>query len=67
MCVLFNMAAMQSGVAAQEPLDTEDSLKLAAKLFQVTAYFSIGGCAPKDMYMKILLSKFYDIKNKDRK
>ncbi|KAL0831687.1 hypothetical protein ABMA28_001234 [Loxostege sticticalis] len=37
MCVLFNMAAMQSGVAAQEPLDTEDSLKLAAKLFQQAA------------------------------
>ncbi|XP_052739941.1 programmed cell death 6-interacting protein [Bicyclus anynana] len=37
MCILFNMAAMQSTIAAQQPLDTEDSLKLAAKLFQQAA------------------------------
>ncbi|XP_045768012.1 programmed cell death 6-interacting protein [Maniola jurtina] len=37
MCILFNMAAMQSAIAAQQPLDTEDSLKLAAKLFQQAA------------------------------
>ncbi|XP_063827732.1 programmed cell death 6-interacting protein [Ostrinia nubilalis] len=37
MCVLFNMAALQSALAAQQPLDTEDSLKLAAKLFQQAA------------------------------
>lgn len=35
MCVLFNIAALQSALAAQQPLDTEDSLKLAAKLLQV--------------------------------
>lgn len=34
-CVLFNIAALQSALAAQQPLDTEDSLKLAAKLLQV--------------------------------
>ncbi|CAH0398967.1 unnamed protein product [Chilo suppressalis] len=37
MCVLFNMGAMQSAVAAQQPLDTEDSLKLATKLLQQAA------------------------------
>ncbi|XP_053605524.1 apoptosis-linked gene 2-interacting protein X 1 isoform X2 [Plodia interpunctella] len=37
MCVLFNMAAQQSALAAQQPLDTEDSLKLAAKLLQQSA------------------------------
>lgn len=35
MCILFNIAAMQSAIAAQQPLDTEESLKLAAKLLQV--------------------------------
>ncbi|XP_068622573.1 programmed cell death 6-interacting protein [Battus philenor] len=37
MCVLFNMAALQSCLAAQQPLDTEESLKLAAKLLQQAA------------------------------
>ncbi|XP_075976463.1 programmed cell death 6-interacting protein-like protein AliX isoform X2 [Anticarsia gemmatalis] len=37
MCILFNMAAMQSTVASQQPIDTEESLKLAAKLFQQAA------------------------------
>ncbi|CAK1578905.1 unnamed protein product [Parnassius mnemosyne] len=37
MCILFNMAAMQSSLAAQQALDTEDSLKLAAKLLQQAA------------------------------
>ncbi|CAK1543724.1 unnamed protein product [Leptosia nina] len=37
MCILFNIAAMQSAVAAQQPLDTEESLKLAAKLLQQSA------------------------------
>ncbi|KAG6448193.1 hypothetical protein O3G_MSEX005360 [Manduca sexta] len=37
MCILFNIGAMQSAVAAQQPLDTEDSLKLAAKLLQQSA------------------------------
>lgn len=36
-CVLFNMGAAQSILAAQQPLDTEDSLKLAAKLLQQAA------------------------------
>ncbi|KPJ20177.1 Apoptosis-linked gene 2-interacting protein X 1 [Papilio machaon] len=36
-CVLFNVAALQSTLAAQQPLDTEDSLKLAAKLLQQAA------------------------------
>lgn len=36
-CVLFNMAAMQSQHAASESIDTEDSLKLATKLFQQAA------------------------------
>ncbi|OWR42499.1 putative programmed cell death 6-interacting protein [Danaus plexippus plexippus] len=36
-CIMFNMAAMQSALAAQQTLDTEDSLKLAAKLLQQSA------------------------------
>ncbi|XP_060802122.1 programmed cell death 6-interacting protein [Amyelois transitella] len=37
MCILFNIAAQQSALAAQQPLDTEDSLKLAAKHLQQAA------------------------------
>lgn len=33
-CVLFNMAAMQSQVAEAQTLSTDDGLKMAAKLFQ---------------------------------
>ncbi|KAJ8724698.1 hypothetical protein PYW08_016172 [Mythimna loreyi] len=37
MCILFNIGAMQSLIAAQQPVETEDSLKQAAKLFQQAA------------------------------
>lgn len=37
MCILFNIGAMQSAIAAQQPLDTEESLKLAAKMLQQAA------------------------------
>ncbi|CAH3930485.1 programmed cell death 6-interacting protein [Pieris brassicae] len=37
MCILFNIGAMQSSIAAQQPLDTEESLKLAAKMLQQAA------------------------------
>lgn len=33
-CVLFNIAALQSGVAANQSLENDDGLKLAAKLLQ---------------------------------
>ena len=34
-CVLFNIAALQSSVAASQSVESDDGLKLAAKLFQV--------------------------------
>ncbi|KAK6631602.1 hypothetical protein RUM44_006131 [Polyplax serrata] len=36
-CVLYNIAALQSAVAASQLLDSDDALKLAAKLFQQAA------------------------------
>ena len=38
-CVLFNIAAMQSGIAAQQSVESDEGLKVAAKLYQVTTYF----------------------------
>lgn len=38
-CVLFNIAALQSAVAAIQSIENDDSLKLAAKLLQVSHYF----------------------------
>jgi len=34
-CVLFNIAAQQSAIAATQNLDTDEGLKIAAKYLQV--------------------------------
>lgn len=34
-CVLFNIAALQSAVASSQNFESDDGLKLAAKLYQV--------------------------------
>jgi len=35
-CVLFNIGALQSAVASTQLIETDEGLKLAAKLFQVS-------------------------------
>lgn len=40
-CVLFNIAALQSAVAATQNIENDDALKLAAKLLQVGIEFII--------------------------
>lgn len=36
-CILFNIAALQSCLAAEQPLDTDDNLKYTIKLLQQCA------------------------------
>lgn len=38
-CVLFNIGALQSAVASTQSVESDDGLKLAAKLFQVSIIF----------------------------
>ncbi|XP_055902668.1 programmed cell death 6-interacting protein [Eupeodes corollae] len=47
-CVLFNIAALQSSIAASQALDNDDGLKLALKLFQQSAgiYQFLKGAVP---------------------
>lgn len=40
-CVLFNIGALQSSVAAAQSIENDDGLKLAAKMFQVLKLIDI--------------------------
>lgn len=42
-CVLFNIAALQSCVAASQSTETDEGRKLAAKLFQVRGLLLLAG------------------------
>jgi programmed cell death 6-interacting protein len=50
-CVLFNIAALQSSVAAIQSTESEDGLKLAAKMFQQAA----GGFSDLEKNVKIAM------------
>ena len=43
-CVLFNIAALQSSVASTQSLDNDEGLRLAAKLFQVSLCVCVCVC-----------------------
>jgi hypothetical protein len=40
MCLLFNIGALQSQIAASQNLTSDDGLKTAAKYFQVNKHYS---------------------------
>jgi hypothetical protein len=70
-CVLFNIAALQSCVAATQSLDTDDGRKMAAKLLQVCMYHNhkcklLVKCLPwgKKSKQKKIIIKIIIIKNR---
>lgn len=53
-CVLFNIASLQSSIAATQSLDSDEGLKLSAKLFQVCFFIFLYSVNTFTYYLCVL-------------
>lgn len=63
LCVLFNIAALQSSLAASQNLNDDEGLKLAAKLFQLSAgiFLHLKSTAPAVIFQEPTLDLSSDV------